>query len=144
VDDRPGPDPALIIFAMLVGGIGVAAALIFKDEPGPSRATDTVTPPAPAPQLPVPAEFSVGVVVTEQSCTGAGHCAYKYTIEPKYVGLHPLPEKEFTVVYQVAGGHEPRVGNFTVRNGQARIQKDVSLEGPPDARLQAAVTDVVG
>ena len=29
--------------------------------------------------------------------------AYKYTIEPKYIGFHPLPATAFTVKYEVQG-----------------------------------------
>ena len=71
-------------------------------------------------------------------------CVYKYRVEPKYIGLHPLPDKEFKVIYQVTGGHQPQTGDFTVHGDQARVLQDVPLEGPPGARLQASVTQVVG
>ena len=93
--------------------------------------------------MPIPAEFQIGVVVIDQNCSGPNGCAYKYRIEPKYLGFHPLPEKEIKVVYQVTGGHQPRVGDFTVLDGQAHISEAV-LEGPPGARLQASVTQIVG
>ncbi|MGH3677798.1 MAG: hypothetical protein ACRDU5_19100, partial [Mycobacterium sp.] len=100
-------------------------------------------PPAPRkPQMPTPAEFQVAVVVTEQNCSGTAGCVYTYRIEPKYIGLHPLPEKEITVSYLVTGGHQPQPGDFTVHNGQARVLQDVPLEGPPNARLQASVTQI--
>jgi hypothetical protein len=138
---------ALVIAGMLIGGIGITAALIFNKQPSPSAVSrDTVAVPTsaapPRPQVPTPAEFSVGVIITEQNCAPAG-CVYKYTIEPKYIGTHPLPDKEFTVVYEVTGGNQPQVGNFTVQNNQARIHKDVTLEGPAQAQLRAVVTQVV-
>ena len=80
------------------------------------------------------------MVVTDQNCSGPTGCVYKYRVEPKYIGLHPLPDKEIKVVYQVTGGHQPQVGDFTVQGGQARVLQDVPLEGPPGARLQATVT----
>ena len=97
-----------------------------------------------APKVPIPQEFQIGVVVTDQNCSGPNGCVYKYRVEPKYIGLHPLPDKEIKVVYQVTGGHQPQVGDFTVQGGQARVLQDVPLEGPPGARLQATVTQIVG
>ena len=131
---------SLAIFAVVVAGIGVTIAVIFSSKPPPSAA-----PPSPlAPKVPIPQEFQIGVVVTDQNCSGPSGCVYKYRVEPKYIGLHPLPDKEIKVVYQVTGGHQPQVGDFTVQGGQARVLQDVPLEGPPGARLQAAVTQIVG
>ncbi|WP_123028387.1 hypothetical protein [Mycolicibacterium stellerae] len=131
---------ALAIFAVAATGIGLSV-LMFA----PNR---TPSPPAPIPRaepsVPTPAEFRIGVVVTDQNCTGPNGCVYKYRVEPKYVGLHPLPDNEITVTYQVTGGHRPQIGDFTVQGDQARVLQDVPLEGPPGARLQAAVTKIVG
>jgi hypothetical protein len=136
---------ALAIFALVATGIGVSIALITADKPTPA-ATQTPRRPAPPPrpQVPIPAEFQIGVVVTDQNCSGPSGCVYKYRIEPKYIGMHPLPEKEIKVVYQVTGGHQPQVGDFTVQGDQARVLQDVALEGPPGARLQATVTQIIG
>ena len=127
---------SLAIFAVVVGGIGVTIAVLIGNKPPP--------PAASPPQMPIPAEFQIGVVVTDRNCTGPTRCVYKYRIEPKYIGMHPLPEKEIKVVYQVTGGHQPQVGDFTVQGGQARVLQDVALDGPPGARLQASVTQIVG
>lgn len=131
---------ALSIFAMLAGGIGIASVLIFRDHSHPAP---TAAPPAPPPKLPTPAEFTIGVVVTAQDCPPTGECVYTYTIEPKYVGRHPLPAQELRVEYQVTGGHQPQNGDFTMRGSEARIMKDVQLAGPPGAQLKAQVTQVV-
>jgi hypothetical protein len=138
---------ALAISAMVAGGIGIAAVMIFSDRPPPAAhrtAAPRTTLAPPPPSVPTPQEFSIGVIVTEQNCPPSDGCLYKYTIDPKYIGLHPLPATPFTVVYEVTGGHQPQKGDFTVHNGQAQIMKDVTLEGPPAARLQAAVTQVLG
>ncbi|MBP1817904.1 hypothetical protein [Mycobacterium sp. OAE908] len=134
---------AVAIVAMLIGGISIAAALIFGDhsKPVPTVATP---PPPPPPSVPIPKEFTVNVVVTEQTCDPGPGCVYKYTIEPKYIGFHPLPTTPFTVKYEVQGGNLPQPGEFTVEGNQAKILKDVVLEGPPAARLQAVVLQVVG
>lgn len=135
---------ALAIFALVMTGVGVTIAVLIADKAPPP----TVSSPAPAapkrPQVPIPAEFQIGVVVTDQDCSGPNGCLYRYRIEPKYIGLHPLPDKEIKVVYEVRGGHQPQVGDFTVQAGQARVLQDVPLEGPPNARLQASVTQIVG
>ena len=134
---------ALAIFAVVATGIGVSIAMITaKDSPAPP-ASRTPLPP-PTPQVPTPAEFQISVVVTDQNCAVPAGCVYKYRVEPKYIGLHPLPDKEFKVIYQVTGGHQPQTGDFTVQGDQARVLQDVPVEGPPGARLQASVTQVVG
>jgi hypothetical protein len=137
---------ALAIVAMLIGGISVAVAVIFSDHSKPSAPTaaprTTLAPPPPS--VPTAKEFTINVVVTEQQCDPGPGCVYKYTIEPKYIGFHPLPATPFTVKYEVQGGNQPQPGEFTVEGSQARILKDVVLEGPPAARLQAVVLQVVG
>jgi hypothetical protein len=138
---------ALAIVAMLIGAVSVAAVLIFSDHSQSSRPT-AVTPrttlPPPPPSVPTPKEFTINVVVTEQNCEPGPGCVYKYTIEPKYIGFHPLPTTPFTVKYEVQGGNQPQPGEFTVEGSQARIFKDVVLEGPPAAQLQAVVLQVIG
>jgi hypothetical protein len=138
---------ALAIVAMLIGGVSVAAVLIFGDHSKPVASpnpTPRTTLPPPTPSVPTAKEFTVNVVVTEQNCQPGGGCAYKYTIEPKYIGFHPLPTTPFTVKYEVQGGNQAQPGEFTVEGSQAKILKDVVLEGPPAARLQAVVLQVVG
>jgi hypothetical protein len=137
---------ALAIFGMLAGGVGLASILVFGDHSKPAP-TPTVTPrntlPLP-PSVPTPMEFTINVVVTGQNCQPGGGCVYKYTIEPKYIGFHPLPTTPFTVKYEVQGGNQPQPGEFTVQGNQAKIFRDVVLEGPPAARLQAVVLAVIG
>jgi hypothetical protein len=137
---------ALAILAMLAVGLGAAYGLIFSDHSQPTRPTAATprTTLAPPPSVPTPKEFTINVAVTEQNCQPGGGCAYKYTIDPKYIGFHPLPAAPFTVKYEVQGGNQPQPGEFTVEGSQAKILKDVVLEGPPAARLQAVVLQVIG
>src|ERR1700730_11103091 len=138
---------ALAIFGMLAGLVSVPSILIFGDPPNPApppTATPRTALAPPPPSLPTPKEFTINVVVTEQACQPGGGCVYKYTIEPKYVGFHPLPATPFTVKYEVQGGNQPQPGEFTVEGNQAKILKDVVLDGPPAARLQAVVLAVIG
>ena len=136
------------IVAIVVSGVGLAAVTIYgsmtKPEPSQQASTPRTTLAPPPPKVPTPMEFTVNVIVTENTCAPDGRCIYKYTIEPKYVGLHPLPETPFTVFYQVTGGHQPQQGEFTVHKDQAKILKDVVLDGPPGAQLKAIVMNVTG
>jgi hypothetical protein len=138
---------ALAIFAMLAGGVSLASIIIFGDHSNPAEtrtATPRTTLPPPTPSVPTPKEFTVKVVVTEQNCQPGPGCVYKYTIEPNYIGFHPLPTTPFTVKYEVQGGNQPQPGEFTVEDSQAQIFKDVVIEGPPAAQLQAVVLQVIG
>jgi hypothetical protein len=138
----------LALLAILASGVGIAAVMIFGSMTGPKPSERVATPRStlapPQPKVPTPVEFAIGVVVTDQTCAPDAVCSYKYTIEPKYIGLHPLPETPFTVVYEVLGGNAPQTGEFTVHKDQAQILKDVVLEGPPGAQLKAHVTSVTG
>ena len=138
----------LALVAIAVSGVGVAGFVIFggmtTPKPSQQASTPRTTLAPPSPKVPTPVEFTVNVIVTDQQCAPDGNCAYKYTIEPKYIGFHPLPEKPFTVFYEVTGGHQPQKGEFTVTKDQAKILKDVVLEGLPGAKLQAVVTQVRG
>ena len=120
--------------------------MIFGSMTAPKPSERTAAPRTtlapPAPKVPTAMEFTIGVVVTDQICAPGPGCTYKYTIEPKYIGLHPLPETPFTVHYQVTGGNAPQDGEFTVTKDQAKILKDVVLEGPPGAQLKAIVKQV--
>ncbi len=132
---------ALAVFAVVVAGLGITIAVLTAQKPQTPTAAPT---PPPRPQVPTPAEFQLGVVVTDTNCSESAGCLYKYRIEPKYLGVHPLPDTQIEVIYQVSGGHQPQTGDFTVQGGQARVLQDVPIEGPPGAHLQASVTQVVG
>lgn len=135
---------ALAIVGMLASGVGIASVMIFS-RPDQEQTAATRTPPTPPPpSVPTVKEFLIGVNVTAQECDPAGLCRYTYTIDPKYVGLHPFPETPFTVEYEVVGGNQPQPGQFTVEGQQAQILKDVVVEGPPGAVLKVNVLRVIG
>lgn len=133
---------ALAIFGMLASGIGIASFVIFNNPAQQAVAPVRTPPPPPPPSVPTSDEFVVGVVVTDQNCDPAGACLYTYTIDPEYVGLHPFPDTAFTVDYEIVGGHQPQPGSFIVEGEKAQILKDVTVEGPPGAQLQANVLRV--
>ncbi|MFI5509686.1 hypothetical protein ACIA48_19635 [Mycobacterium sp. NPDC051804] len=138
----------LALLAIIASGVGIAAVMIFGSitapKPSDRVATPRTTLAPPQPKVPTPVEFAINVIVTDQTCVPGAACSYKYTIEPKYLGLHPLPETPFTVFYEVLGGSAPQKGEFTVHKDQAQILKDVVLEGPPGAQLKAHVMSVTG
>jgi hypothetical protein len=134
---------ALAVFAVVAAGLGITIAVLTARKPPQAPAAPQPVAPQVA-RVPTPAEFQLAVLVTDKNCADPAACVYKYRIEPKYLGLHPLPDKAIKVVYQVTGGHQPQTGDFTVQGGQARVLQDVPLEGPAGARLQASVTEVVG
>lgn len=131
---------ALAVFAVVAAGLGITIAVLTAPRARPPSAAPT----APPPRVPTPAEFQLGVVVTDRDCSHVDSCLYKYRVVPKYIGAHPLPDRQITVTYQVSGGHQPQTGDFTVQGGQARVLQDVPIECPPGARLQASATQVVG
>lgn len=135
---------ALAIVGMLASGVGIASMMLFSNPTQQAQAPRRTPPQPPPPSVPTADEFLVGVVVTAQNCDPAGVCVYTYTIDPKYVGLHPFPETLFTVEYEVTGGLQPQPGQFTVQGQQAQILKDVTVEGPPGAQLQANVLRILG
>ena len=113
---------ALATLGIFASGVGIASFLVLgKSDQQQSVAPRRDPPKPPPPSVPTVKEFLVGVGVTAQNCDPAGACVYTYTIDPKYVGLHPFPEEPFTVEYEVLGGHQPQPGKFT---GHRRAGRD--------------------
>jgi hypothetical protein len=138
---------ALGIFVIVAAGLGATIAVIIsstKDQAPAASRTSLPPPPPRTPQAPTPIEFQLKVVVTDQNCDVPAGCVYKYRVEPKYIGLHPLPKTKLKVIYRVTGGHQPQIGDFTVEGDQARVLQDVPIDGPPGAQLHASVTKVEG
>lgn len=99
--------------------------------------------PSPVASPPTPADFVIGVVVTEQKCFGSAGCIYRYTINPQHVSSKPLPDKT-TVIFRVTGGDQAQIGNFTIDgDGIATFDRETTLDGPEGADLQATVTQVL-
>jgi len=127
---------------MLGAGIGLTIYfLVNKDalSPAPAQLSQSALP---EPSVPTPGEFKVAVDVTGQECPEPEKCRYTYSVRPNYTGNHPLPSVDFTVFYDVIGGFEPQQGSLTVSGGQAKVFKDVVIEGPPNAQFAANVTQV--
>ncbi|MBU9764634.1 hypothetical protein FR943_12340 [Mycobacterium sp. TNTM28] len=112
-----------------------------SDAPVWAGLSSTSTPSAVLP--PTTADFDVDVIITEQKCFGSAGCSYQYTINPRYTGAKPLPDKT-TVVFTVTGGEQDQIGNFTIAaDGTATFDRETSIDGPEGADLQATVTQVL-
>ncbi len=133
---------AVCVVTMIITGIGLAIVLLTQKDDSTPTTSPTLSRIATAPRIPTPQEFKVGVQVTDQRCAETGVCTYTYSIQPMYVGKHPLPDQVFTVFYEVAGGTAVQTGDFTVSDGQTRVYTDVKIDGAPGAQLQATVTRV--
>lgn len=136
---------ALTLAAMVIVPLGVTMFIVLRSKSllQPDAVSTPPTAVTPAPKMPEPHEFAINIVVSDEQCPPEGDCVYTYSVEPKYIGLHPLPEDPFTVKYQVTGGREPQDGSFSVYGSEARSFKDVKLEGPAGAQLSAKATQVV-
>jgi hypothetical protein len=133
---------ALCIAGMVVAGLGVTLYLLSHKDVMTTAKSGLTSAEAPPASVPTPEEFKVGINVTATNCDAADKCTFTYSIAPNYTGKHPLPEHGFAVFYEVTGGFEPQSGTFTVSNGQARVYKDVQIDGAPGSQFQAAVTKV--
>jgi hypothetical protein len=111
--------------------------------PALGSASSTPAPTTTNAASPVPVDFVVGVIITEQKCLGSAGCNYRYTINPQYISANPLPDKT-TVVFTVTGGEQDQVGNFTVdKDGTATFDRQTSISGREGADLRATVTQVI-
>lgn len=130
--------------AMLLAGCVAPEQVTSKKNSSPAPAwseTTTSTTPAAAPLT--PADFVVGVIITEQKCFGSAGCNYRYTINPQYISAKPLPDKT-TVIFTVTGGEQDQVGNFIIDSeGTATFDRETSISGEENANLQATVTQVI-
>jgi Protein of unknown function (DUF2510) len=113
----------------------------------PPAYTSTYTPPPPPPPTPTVDDFSVKVIITGQECFGSAGCIYDYQIDPNYVGSGPrtIPTGGLTVVYEILGGDESKIDNFTLDTTYyMHYQKNGHIGGPDGANITAIVTRVVG
>jgi hypothetical protein len=133
--------------AVTMIGAALAATIVScvppdKTTTNPNGSSSTAVP-TPTATPPVPADFVVGVIITEQKCFGSAGCNYRYTINPQYISAKPLPDKT-TVVFTVTGGDQDQIGNFTIdTDGMATFDSETMISGPEGADLRATVTQVI-
>ena len=68
-----------------------------------------------------------------------------YTIEPTFLGVtRDLEGRSFKVIYEVTGGEDPEIGNFSLTGTNMRYTESSRISTPSsDAVLTAQVTSVV-
>jgi hypothetical protein len=119
-------------------GAALEARAVAGPVKGPSQA------PAPA-KIPTPDQMAIEVKVVEKKCFGSAGCVLTYTLKPTYTGADSdLSGTSFTVVYEVLGGEEPRIGRLRVVNKE--ILGGISEETIETKRssdvLSAKVTEI--
>ncbi|MGV0742283.1 hypothetical protein [Mycolicibacterium sp. XJ870] len=136
---------AVVVFGLALTAVGCVAPdrSVGTSTGSTAWASSPSVPDTPTAVPPVPADFVIGVIVTEQKCFGSAGCNYRYTINPQYVSANPLPDKT-TVVFKVTGGDQDQIGNFTINgDGTATFDRETSISGPEGADLRATVTQVI-
>ncbi len=91
------------------------------------------------------ADFRIDVTVTEKKCYGSAGCNLTYTISPTFLGAtKDLEGRSFKVIYEVTGGDDPEIGNFTLTGTNMRYTESSRISTPSaDPVLSAQVTSVV-
>lgn len=136
-----------VLAITMIGAAAILSGCVAPDRVSTNPSGSTWEAPSPVAETtvapPVPADFVIGVIVTEQKCFGSAGCSYRYTINPQYLSAKPLPDKT-TVVFKVTGGDQDQIGNFTIDgDGTATFDRETRIDGPDGADLQATVTQVI-
>ena len=94
-------------------------------------------------RVPIPSDFKIDIIQTENQCFGSAGCVVRYQISPTYVGPGSLsPSKTYTVVYQVLGGDSPKTANFRITGSQVEFREE-TVGAPRGSTLTAVVTSVL-
>ena len=95
--------------------------------------------------MPVPADFTIEVIITKKNCYGSAGCNYEYEIDPTYVGTTRLSDDvAFTVIYEVTEGEQSQIGRFSVdKQGHVRFSTNVSVSGEDGVNFVATPTRVI-
>lgn len=106
--------------------------------------TGAATAKAASTSLPDPSDFDIEVLVIERSCFGSYGCNVRYQINPVYTGAGELPDKRFTVVYQVSGCKDTKESSFKASaSGWDSGVLDWDFCTSPDGELSAQATSVI-
>lgn len=143
----------VVAVAVLVGFVILGAAIgeAVGDDDGdePSRRVTTTRREATSTTSrsladPKPEEFTIGVVVTEKECFGSAGCIVTYDIDLNYLGPGLDPDGQWTLIYEVVGGEQQRIGSLTLRgDGQITYDGQESIDTVSEGDvLTARVTTV--
>lgn len=122
-------------------------AVAGSDTVSVSSASRAAAPTTKAPsRTPVTAaDFRIDTTVLKKKCFGSAGCNVTYTIDPTFLGVTgALEGRSFKVIYEVTGGEDPEIGNFSLTGTNMRYAESSSISTPSsDAVLTAQVTSVV-
>ncbi|RVW03610.1 hypothetical protein [Rhodococcus spongiicola] len=166
--ERTGPPRRKAIIAgvsvallSLVTAGGIGYAIGQSQNNGPSKAAASTTDSTSSnrttnsnaavarttePKRPiVPADFAIDITVLEKKCFGSAGCSVTYAIDPSFKGfVDDLEGRSFKVVYEIIGGDDPEIGNFSVDGTRVRYDESSRIDTPSsDAVLTAKVTQVI-
>lgn len=148
----------VLVGLMAFGAVGAGGYLLGRSQDNsPTVAgSDTVSvssdSSAAAPTTKAPsrtpitaADFRIDTTVLTKKCFGSAGCNVTYTIEPTFLGItRDLEGRSFKVIYEVTGGEDPQIGNFSLTGTNMRYTESSSISTPSsDAVLTAQVTSVV-
>ncbi|WP_148302138.1 hypothetical protein [Tomitella biformata] len=140
----------LVAFA----AVGTGGYLIGKSQGGTSNTTGILSPlasPAATSTTKVPSrniitndDFRIDVTVSKKKCFGSAGCNVTYAIDPVFLGLaKDLEGRKFKVVYEVLGGEDAEVGNFSLNGDNLRYTESSSIStSSSEATLTAQVISV--
>lgn len=148
----------VLVGLMAFGAVGAGGYLLGRSQDNsPAVAgSDTVsvssdsraaapTTKAPSRTQITAADFRIDTTVLTKKCFGSAGCNVTYTIEPTFLGVTTdLEGRSFKVIYEVTGGEDPEVGNFSLTGTNMRYTESSRISTPSsDAVLTAQVTSVV-
>jgi hypothetical protein len=112
--------------------------------PAAPAAAAATTKAAPRPTLtPSPSDFQLTVKVIEQECFGSAGCIVTFRLDIAYTGPRLPTGVTYEVVYEVRGGEEPLINNFTIQGDIATQDREQTISTTSSkAKLTAVVTDV--
>lgn len=96
------------------------------------------------PHTPIPADFSVNVIILRQACFGSAGCNVTYRVDVSYVGSQtPDPSKTYRVTYDLQGGEDPQIGSFEITGTKASVDSEDTISTAGTPVLTAVPTQVI-
>lgn len=121
----------------------VAGSSVLPIDAEPAAVATAGTTPA---QQFTATDFRVDLTIVGQECFGTAGCNVTYTIDPTYrTGpLSDLDGRNLRIVYEVTGGEQPQIGNFTSDGSTIWMPETMMIStSAPGAELAAHVTKVI-
>jgi len=145
---------AAVIVLFALSGALTLALFAANDNGTPAPASATTRPAAPAAAAttkaaprptftPSPSDFQLTVKVIEKECFGSAGCLVTFRLDIAYTGPRLPTDVTYEVVYEVRGGEEPLINNFTIQGDIATQDREQTISTTSSkAKLTAVVTDV--